>query len=298
MLKRRKAHQRGPSWSTAEEKALVYQLKTVGFDKATLQQIFPGRTLASIRSKVRKLRIELDLFGESYRKDKERFTTKIARAANPRIVFDAYAGAGHQTFRWIRTAHTVFASEKRKEKLAQFTKEADRFGYAKVKNTEDDWHLFKKGRKKIYLHIGDAIDAAAELKYNQVKIDLIDLDTCGSTLPTLPIFLTLLKPKHLVITHGEFHSLRFKRQDVLRRLLSHKDVTVNPIPLTVDQMSQELDRAVKIAALRAHNETTDSFWLKLRRQVWLGSKFHGMLRRHYRVSKPRATADCLNSIDG
>ena len=68
------------------------------------------------------------------------------------------------------------------------------------------------------------------------------------------------------------------------------------MPLTVDQMAVELDKAVKIAALRAHNETADSFWLDLKDEVWLGGKFHGMLRRYYSVKKPVATADCLNTL--
>ena len=90
--------------------------------------------------------------------------------------------------------------------------------------------------------------------------------------------------------------MRFKREDVLRRLLMHRDISKNPLPLDVDEMSRELDKAVKIAGLRAHNETTDSFWLSLEDETWLGSRFHGMLRRYYKVSKPSATSDCINEL--
>ncbi len=295
-LERRKANTTPKIWTSKEEKLLLDYLKEQSFDAKLLKNLFPDRTLPSIRSKVRKLRIKHDLFGESYRQQKEDFTLKIAKSIKPKTVFDAYAGAGHQTFKWITVANTVYASEKMKSKLKQFEQAAEINGFEKVKTGDCLWRLYRKENKEVFFFIGDAVDAAADLKVNKVRIDLIDLDTCGSTLPILPTLLVLLKPKNLAITHGEFHSMRFKREDVLRRLLMHKDISKNPLPLDVDEMSKELDKAVKIAGLRAHNETSDSFWLNLKDETWLGSRFHGMLRRHYKISKPSATSDCINEL--
>jgi len=295
-LERRKANTVPIPWKEEEEVILLSYLKKEAFDAKLLRELFPNRTLPSIRSKVRKLRIKHDLFGESYRGHKENFTLKIAHDAKPKSVFDAYAGAGHQTFEWISVADVVYASEKMKSKLKQFEKTAKEKGFEKIDTKDCLWNLYKKDKKKVFFFIGDAVDAAADLKVNKVRIDLIDLDTCGSTLPILPTLLILLKPKHLLITHGEFHSMRFKREDVLRRLLMHRDIKENPLPLEVDEMSKELDKAVKIAGLRAHNETVNSFWLTLIDETWLGSRFHGMLRRYYKVSKPPATSDCLNEL--
>lgn len=294
-LKRRKANNPPVPWNEADEKLLISYLKKEQFDVNTLKKLFPKRTLPSIRSKVRKLRIKLDLFGSSYRIKKETFTIKIARKIKPKIVFDAYAGAGHQSFRWIMFADKVFACDIMKSKLKQFVNTAKVNGFIKQKK-KGPWEVFKKGKKQVWFFLGDVIDSAAELKVMKLSIDLIDLDTCGSTLPTLPIMLSLLKPKHLLITHGEFHSMRFKRQDVLRRLLVHRDISNNPLPLKVEQMGAELDKAVKTAALRAHNETKDSFWPVVKSEIWLGSRFHGMLRRHYKIQKPLATSDCINEL--
>ena len=295
-LKRRRAYNKPVDWTAKEEKELLSYLKKESFDREKLKKMFPKRTLASIRSKVRKVRINKDLFGESYRNDKEDFTIKIANKAKPKIVFDAYAGAGHQTFKWIEVADKVFASEILKEKLKQFEKTAKKNGFTKCNTNDNFWKLFVKDNKEIYLFIGDAIAAAADLKVNRIKIDLMDLDTCGSTLPALPTFLVLLRPKHVLITHGEFHSMRFQREDVLRRLFMHRDISKSPLPLKVDDMSDELDKAVKTAALRAHNETSDSFWMNLMEETWLGNKFHGMLRRYYKVERPAATSDCINEL--
>lgn len=295
-LKRRKANTIPVAWSENDEKLLLSYLKKESFDAKLLKQLFPTRTLPGIRSKVRKLRIKHDLFGTSYREEKEDFTVKIANKVKPKTVFDAYAGAGHQTFKWIDVADKVYASEIMKSKLKQFEKTAKENFFEKIETKDCLWKLYRKGNKEIYFFIGDAVSAAADLKVNKLSIDLIDLDTCGSTLPILPTILVLLRPKHLVITHGEFHSMRFKREDVLRRLLMHRDVGSNPLPMDVDQMSAELDKAVKIAALRAHNETADSFWLNLRDETWLGGRFHGMLRRYYKISKPPATSDCINEL--
>lgn len=295
-LARRKANNPPIEWSIPDERVLLSYLKKKSFNKKELQKLFPNRSLPSIRSKVRKLRITNDLFGSTYRGAKEDFTVSISRLTKPRTVFDAYAGAGHQTFKWINVAERVYASEIMASKLKQFDKMATKHGFSKINTGKNLWRKYKKGTKEIFLFIGDALDASAELKVNNVKIDLMDLDTCGSTLPLLPTLLLLIRPKNLLITHGEFHSMRFKREDVLRRLFVHKDIKSNPLPLAVDQMSKELDKAVKISALRAHNETVDSFWLELKDEVWLGGRFHGMLRRHYKVTKPKATSDCINEI--
>ena len=50
-------------------------------------------------------------------------------------------------------------------------------------------------------------------------------------------------------------------------------------------------KAVKIAGLRAHNETIDSFWLELESETWLGSKFHGMLLKYLCVCWPKHTPE-------
>lgn len=294
-LTRRKAYNLPVKWSNEEEKKLLYFLKNEKFNSKKIQGLFPKRSFASIRSKVRKFRIKYDLFGEKYRNEKENFTINIAKNISPHIVFEAYAGVGHQTFKWIEFADKVYASEKMKSKFNQFDKLAKSHGF-KLKKTKNNWICYKNGIKKIYLYIGDVIEAAAFLKTKKLVVDIIDLDTCGSTIPVLPTLLLLLKPKHILITHGEFHSMRFKREDVLRRLFVHRDIKKNPFPLSVEKMSNELDKAVKLASLRAHNETTDSFWLNLKEETWLGNRFHGMLRRHYVVKKPLATSDCINEI--
>jgi len=294
-LERRKANHLPVAWTPTDEKLLLNYLRTNSFDSVKLSELFPSRTLPSIRSKVRKLRIQHDLFGESYRDTKEAFTLKISSLVNPKIVFDAYAGTGHQTFKWIENADKVYASEFMKSKLRQFENKAKRNGFKKT-SQRNNWNVFRKGKKTIFLFIGDALDAATEVRVKNIKVDLLDLDTCGSTLPLLPTLLLLTKPRHLVITHGEFHSMRFKREDVLRRLFVHKDIAKNPLPIAVDKMSCELDKAVKVASLRAHNETVDSFWPELLDEVWLGGRFHGMLRRYYLIKKPSATSDCINEV--
>lgn len=295
-LQRRKADNKPVTWDKKDESKLLTFLQEESFDAKKLKKLFPKRTLPSIRSKVRKLRIANDLFGSSYRGSKELFTTLIAKKIKPKVVFDAYAGAGHQTFKWVEIADTVYASEKMKSKLKQFEATAKKNGFEKTDTGNNFWKLYRKHKKKVFFFTGDAISAAAELNVAKIKIDILDLDTCGSTLPALPTLLVLLKPKHIIITHGEFHSMRFNREDVLRRLFSHKDIRSNPLPMKVDEMSNELDKAVKLSALRAHNETKDSFWLTLENETWLGSKFHGMLRRHYKVVKPTATSDCINTL--
>ena len=214
----------------------------------------------------------------------------------PQTVFDAYAGVGHQTFIWAEKADHVYASERMANRYCELRKKLKDRNYHLIDNDLRGWEGYSNGKSQIHIYRGDAIDAAASLRANKITINLVDLDTCGSTIPTLPTFMLLLKPQHLVITHGEFQSLRFKREDVLRRLLVHRDIAGNELPKTTTELETELEKATKLAALRAHNETTDSFWLDLVSEKWMGGKKYGILRRHYRVSRPIATSDCINSI--
>ncbi len=66
--------------------------------------------------------------------------------------------------------------------------------------------------------------------------------------------------------------------------------------MSIDELAVELDKSVKMYALRTHNETENSYWPVLQSEIWLGKKNNGMLRRTYTISRPSATADCLNEI--
>ena len=268
-------------------------------DWSRIRKQIPGRTMPAIRSKLRKLRIKHDAFGRSYRGQKDSFLEKAAAKARPSSVFDAYAGSGRQTFLWAEAAGVVYASEKNAAKQEQFLSYAQKKGFAKQKSDLPKWILFR-GRKKqkVYFWRGDAVRAAAALSAANMRVDLVDLDTCGTTLPSLPIFLSLLRPAHLTISYGESHSFRFGREDVLRRVLAHRSINSSRMPKTADGMAQTLHKATLAYALRAHNEIHDALWLKLVASEWLGGKNKGMLRRHYQVAKPPATADCLNELAG
>jgi hypothetical protein len=295
-LKRRRANSFGTAWTKEDEAALLKSLRQGKQTIDELSRLFPDRPLAGLRAKIRRLRIKHNLFGSSYRKEKEDFTAQIASRVQPNTVFESYAGDGHQTFEWLKVAEIVYAAEKNRTKGRQFEATARRQGFKKLALSQGKWSVFKKGRKRIYFYAGDAVDAAAEIRSRRIEVDLIDLDTCGSSLMVLPVLLLLVRPSHLVITHGEYHSLRFQREDVLRRLLTHRDISKTPLPLDIDELGWELQKAVQVAALRAHNETVDSYWAELKSEKWLGSKNTGMLRRHYSIRKPHATADCINEL--
>lgn len=295
-LKRRKANNRATAWIKEDEAALLKRLKKGRQSIEELSRMFPARPVAGLRAKIRRLRIKHNLFGSSYRKEKEEFTATVSIKVQPNMVFEGYAGAGHQTFEWLKVAEVVYAAEKNKTKARQFEATARRHGFKKLSRHQGQWKLFKRANKRIYFYVGDAVAAAAEVSSRNIRIDVLDLDTCGSTLPILPALLLLIRPSHLVITHGEYHSLRFHREDVLRRLLTHRDITKTPLPLSIEEMGWELQKAVKVAALRAHNETADSYWAELKTERWLGSKNTGMLRRHYSIGRPPSTADCINEL--
>ncbi len=151
MLERRKAYNPPVEWTLDEEKLLLEYLEENSFDSKQLKAMFPLRTLPSIRSKVRKLRIKYDLFGSSYRNEKECFTTQIAQEVRPKIVFDAYAGAGHQTFKWIEFADIIYASEKMKCKLWQFEVLA-KYNQFKKENTLIIYMYSKKKKENILIY--------------------------------------------------------------------------------------------------------------------------------------------------
>jgi len=293
-LERRKTKTSPKVWTKTEEKKLYEYLIQGNVSLKDIQKEFPDRSMVSLRSKIRKLRIKHDIFGNSYRVDKERFTINIAETIKPQIVFDAYSGAGHQTLQWINYANIVFASEISKQKYNMLIENLIVNDFKKVKGKFENWLSFKKGQKYIHTFNGDAVKAAAYISVYQNSIDLVDLDTCGTTIPTLPIYLNLLRPKYVVITHGEYHSLRFDREDVLRRVLCHRSIMESPGKL--NDFNDELDKAVKTSSIRAHNEIKDSFYPQIIDEIWLGEKTQGMLRRLYKIGRPVSAADCINEI--
>jgi hypothetical protein len=297
-FQRRRALTRGPDWSDADEQLLLTLAQSRNQSLADMQKIFLGRSLASIRSKLRKLRIATDSFGIDYRQEKTAFTRNVASEIPNGTVFEAYAGAAHQTLAWAETAKLVLAAEIDSAKWPFFKANVERAGFHPVKPFLPEWLAWKETDRTISLFRGDAVHAAAVTKVYSRKIDLVDLDTCGSTIPSLPIFLSLLRPNHLVITHGEFHSLRFKREDVLRRILTHRDISTPCAISSTEQLANELHSSICAAALRAHNDVKDSYWLTLNSERWLGAKNRGMLRRHYLATRPPANADCLNELVG
>lgn len=301
-LKRRKALSKRPrKWTPVEERRLLTMLRGGKCALPALRSAFGNRNDASIRSKVRKLRVKHDLFGDAYREKKTAFSEKIAAATKPRTVFEAYAGAGHQTLAWAAAAAVVYAAERNATQARQFAANVGGAGFRERKLPPKGWtgwRVFQKGGRKIFLHPGDATDAAVSLRRNNVKIGLLDMDTCGSAIPALPLFLHLLRPTHLVITHGEFLSYRFGRKDVLRRILCHRNVNDSRVPRSPEALEKALIQADKISALRCANETERARWLVVGRKESMGNKAGGMLRVHYRVIRPPATADCLNELAG
>jgi hypothetical protein len=294
MFQRRAAHSNGKPW-TAHEKSLLHQVAAGQLSKADAFGVLGKRhSNAGIRSKLRKVRIANDLFGDSYREAKSSFSCRIGERTTPRIVFEAYAGAGHQTICWIKHASRVFAAEKDASKVKRLRLNLRREGFKKGTRWKRGWEVFLNGRRKVFLFKGQAVDAAISLAYNGISPELVDLDTCGSTIPTVPLFLTLLRPTSIVITHGEFHSWRFGRTDVLARLLAHGGAETLTSDRTV--FAKALEETLRMDALRAGNEISEGFWLERLDEQWLGSKARGMLRRCYTVSRPIAAADCLNQI--
>lgn len=293
-FQKRKKNNKGIRWTSSEEDKLVDFIKNDEINYDTLQTVFENKTLQAIRNKIRKLRISKSLYGASYQEDKETFTLKLAFSLKPQIVFEAYAGIGVQSIRWGEVAKEVYSSEINKNKFKDFKNCLVGNDYKCYESSQSEWTRFSKNKKKIWFANIDAVKAASILSAKGKKVDVLDLDTCGTSLPTLPIFLSLLKPKYVVITHGEFHSLRFRREDVLRRILPHIDISKPILPITPEGLAQELDKAVKLYALRSHNQTIHSYWAELIDEQWLGPKGRGMLRRVYALSRPSSTAECLN----
>lgn len=298
-LQRRKALTTPRKWSANEEARLLKMLRNGNCSLPELRSAFSERNDASIRSKVRKLRINNDLFGDSYREQKTKFSDEIAAKVQPRKVFDAYAGAGHQSIIWAKKADIVYAAEVRPSQAKQFAANVAKNGFRETKppSAFKEWRKFRKREcADIFLYTGDATDAAVILRFYRIKINLLDLDTCGSAIPTLPVFLHLLRPEHLVITHGEFLSYRFGREDVLRRTLCHRNVNDRRVPKSTRALKNALIKSDMLSALRSANETSQSLWLEKRGERSFGSKAGGMLRIHYKVVRPPATADCLNYL--
>ena len=284
------------AWTPDEERKLRDMINQ-GMPPRDVKAAFPDRSDASVKNKLRKTRIKMDCFGEDYRESKQEFTRKIGLDVDPEVVVEAYAGSGHQTIIWLEKATSVYASERDANKAKMLEQRLLKEGFQQKSEVRCGGSVFEKDGKSVTVFQGDAVLFAAHLCASGVQPDVLDLDTCGSTIPTLGTFLALLRPKNMVITHGEFHSQRMNREDVMRRLLTHRDIRTSTIPKGLEALKDELHRAVCTQALRAHNETHESFWPTPQSDTWLDPSKR-MLRRHYSLSRPQAAADAINKLSG
>ena len=297
-LERRRAEGPPRSWTAKEEETLGKLLCDGVVGIKALCAALPGRSRAAIYCKKRRLRIRDDTFGQAYRAEKAEFTRDVAEKVTPKMVFEGYAGAGHQTFEWLREGTHVFAVDRSAVKIGKLKRRLVVQGFRGSEGTLPGWDGFSgNDGQRVSVYKGDAVDAAAAIRSAGMSMDLIDLDTCGSTIPTVGLFLQLLSPKYLTITHGEFHSYRFGREDVMRRVFVHRNIDKHYACANVNELAGELELAACVAAFRSHNETERSYWLELKKEIWLGPRNRAqMLRRFYRVVRPSATADCLNEL--
>lgn len=178
-------------WTEDETNNLIEILDTP-LNKKLALDIFPHRSWESIRTKRRKLRMELGLWGANHQADKQSHLKECLAKYRPKNIVELYAGDGFLTKNYISVANQVICNERNPilyKKLCDSFKDIQGLT---ILNERADKLLHRK-------YVEDDVS----------DIDWIDLDPFGSALALLPEAFDLIDNGYLYFTLTDLHQLRF-----------------------------------------------------------------------------------------
>jgi|GEM_PF-2704862 len=222
IFKKPKANTRR-QWSKEEEEKLL-KLIEKGLSPSEILAYFPDRSMISIKNKIRKLRIKYNLYGFDHQDKKSKILEKWLKRIKPKTVLEGFAGHGNLTKVYLGFAEEICAVEINKQIFKRLKENLEKILNLKAKKIENannvQIYKIKGNNKVIFLINSDIRDAIHYLAYHGYKFDFIDLDPCGTPIPFIPLIPKISKVgSHIAITYGDYHSLRFKRYDVLAKTI-------------------------------------------------------------------------------
>lgn len=221
-FKKPKANSRR-KWSKDEEEKLL-ELIQKGLSPSEILGYFPDRSLISIKNKIRKLRIKHNFYGYDHQDEKSKILEEWLERIKPKTVLEGFAGHGNLTKVYLEYAEEICAVEINEQIFKRLKENLERtlnLKAKKIKNINNICVYRIEGNGKIILLINSDIrDAIHYLVYHSYKFDFIDLDPCGTPIPIIPLISKISKAEgYIAITYGDYHSLRFKRYDVLAKTI-------------------------------------------------------------------------------
>lgn len=204
---------------TKEEKLLLKKLIVKGLGAKKIKPYFKERSLTSIKSKLQKFKIKYGLYGLDDKDTKQTLAKKWIAKANPDSIFEGFAGTGNLTRLYLESgANKIYSCELNKGRFLKLINNISSITERKgIQTRINDIRIIKFNLKNqtVYLANCNAERLATYLYSKGERFDLVDLDPCGTALPSMYLFLRLIKNGYLEMTYGEFHSYRLGRYDVL-----------------------------------------------------------------------------------
>lgn len=216
--KPRKSTTKDNDW-TKDEELLLKRLLEKALGPQTIKEHFPGRSLTSLKSKIQKFKIKYETYGSDDKNIKRILAEKWLTKIKPKSVFEGFAGLGNLTKIYIKSgAKKIYACEMNEQRYFTLLNNISKFMKSKGINSNINGIKIRKfsiNNQEVYLAHCNSERLAAYLYSKGEYFDLVDLDPCGTTLPSMALFLKLIKNGYLEATYGEFHSYRLGRIDVM-----------------------------------------------------------------------------------
>lgn len=284
-----------------KEIALLSNLIKQGHTLKDIHKFFPERTSPSLRNKYRRLRFQLGIYNEDHKQLKKNKTEDWLKKTKPKTIFEGFSGKGYLTSLYLKYASELYCCEKNKRRFEILEKNTMN---SLVCENPTNEHLDEKtveitsDKHKVILYHGDCQKLAAKLYSEDKKVDLVDIDPCGTILPSLPLFLRIIDRGAMLITFGDFYSYRFGRKDVLFK----------NIPLIFDIKTKKVETDFLRSSEDIYNlfigwtilsgafsiENGELKCIKKNETILLGKK-PGVLRVLFKVRKADSLSQILNN---
>ncbi len=287
------------AWSN-EEEHIINKMINQGKTLKEIKKSLPHRSPISLKAKIRRMRFKQDKYGSDHRKEKYDLTRKWLVSIKPEKVFEGFAGEGKSTLIYlesdsVKEIHSCEINKKVFDKLLKNLSKKLEIKFKKMEKYNLNVFFGKYNGKNIFLVNEDSQKWAARLYSYNKTFDFLDLDTCGTVLPSLNNYLKIIRNGYFLLTLGEFHSYRFGRKDALIKSnpLMFKELTSNKNSkkVTVDEFYNGMIAWIYLVGSQtiSYNELRE---INLKEKVILGK---GICRVFFSVKKADSLAKILNN---
>lgn len=264
------------SWTPEEDAILIKCMKEKMENPSEISRNYlPHRDHDAIRKRIIYLRKTSKEFGYFHKDDKYSFSREVIEEIRPKVVFEGYAGIGYQTKQYIGNCEVIFCVDsdpKVEERRIEYLQPDKVLEF-------DEYKILRFSDTVVYSITGDVVDGAAFVKGFGFDVDYVDLDPYSSAVIEAAHVVRLLRPKYLMMTFGEWQSIKLHNMDFLFRVLFSGYNAFEIRDMHIDDIINLVEYCLQMRLLTLSSETKKCVYMEKIKEQWLGETKHRGIKR-------------------